>query len=123
MGEQFAARLDAVFGGLGGGQGAKQPMWQVSGRQLTRPGRDVADYSSEEEAEDRSAPEPLMKGDVMASDGEDDGLDGCRMAPSAAYSKWVAQPQRGRSPLRRRRCRIAAGRPRGVASPGVAHSG
>jgi hypothetical protein len=84
MGDQFAARLDAVFGGLGAAGGAKEPLWQVSGKQLTRPGRETG-YSSEED----DAPEPLMKGDVMASDEEEDaGLD-CRMAPSAAYSKWA----------------------------------
>ena len=84
MDPQFASRLEAVFGALNRGQSG--PLWTVSGKDETRPG---TGHSSEEAEEDeQDAPQPLMRGDVMASDDEEgEGADLEQERPSLQYSK------------------------------------
>jgi hypothetical protein len=85
MGDAFASRLDAVFGKLQQpGQPIPTPLWTVSGKQDTRPGKETG-YSSEEDDE-ANAPQPLMRGDVMASDDDADD-DPQQERPSMQYSK------------------------------------
>lgn len=77
------SRLDAVFGSLG------QSSWAVcSNVETFKPGKDVDEYSSDDEAE-RTAPQSVMPARMIDSEDGEEELQECRAQAncSASYRK------------------------------------